>query len=84
MTTFELGSKLREMYENAMDSNQVAMIHLFGILYTDEIDRANATNSEVIRAAGINSSYQTELSKGRKLSKFVYVKPEYLAKYKRQ
>ncbi len=82
MTKIELGNKLREMYENAIGVNQVAMIHLFGILYATEIEKAGATNAEIIKAAQIRPSYHAELSKGRKLARFVSVKPEYLVQFK--
>ena len=37
MTLNELGTKLSEMYNNAPKGNSVAMIHLFGIKYANEI-----------------------------------------------
>ncbi len=33
MTKADLGLKLKEMYDNALDGEKVAMIHLFGIKY---------------------------------------------------
>ena len=37
MTLNELGTKLSEMYNNAPKGDSVAMIHLFGIKYADQI-----------------------------------------------
>lgn len=67
----ELGEKLAYMYYNAPDKEQVTMIHLFGIKFALEIDKQGFTASEVIEASGINKSYATELSKGKKLAKYV-------------
>ena len=37
MTLLELSSSLKDMYENAPETDQSTMIHLFGIKYADEI-----------------------------------------------
>lgn len=50
------------------------MIHLFGIKYGKEIKESGSTFKEVAKAAKINDSYATEISKGAKLAKFVTVK----------
>ncbi len=71
MTINELGSKLKEMYENASKGDSVTMIHLFGIKYADEILNNNYSRKEIIEKSGISPSYLTELSKGINLSKFV-------------
>ena len=39
MTLMELSCTLRDMYDNAPDRDQVAMIHLFGIKYANEIKK---------------------------------------------
>ena len=71
-----LGEKLKEMYENAPQNEQVLMIHLFGIKFAN-IMRENGYNArEIIDAAGIRNSYQTELSKGIKMSKYVEIKKD--------
>ena len=41
MTLSELGKKLSEMYNNANKGDTVAMIHLFGIKYANEIKQSN-------------------------------------------
>ncbi|MGB3751591.1 MAG: AAA family ATPase [Arcobacteraceae bacterium] len=67
MTEKDLIEKLKDMYENAEKGEQVSSIHLFGIEYA-----ADLTNKDIkkiaIEATG-NKSYQTEISKGRKLGK---------------
>ena len=74
MTTKELGRELREMYLNAPKGDAVAMIHLFGIKYADEISNFENAKNEIIQVSGISQSYITELSKGIKLAKYVITK----------
>jgi hypothetical protein len=74
MTVVELGGILKDMYEKATDKDHVAMIHLFGIKYSDEIISNGYTAKEIVKAAGMNESYATEISKGIRLGKYVSVK----------
>ena len=74
MTENELGRVLKEMYEGAPKGYQVANIHLFGVKYASVIGEHNYKATDIIRAAGINSSYATELSKGIKLARYVVPK----------
>ena len=67
----DLGEKLKEMYNNAPGGEKVAMIHLFGIKYADEITRSHSSNKDIAIKAGIPESYGTEISKGVKLAKHV-------------
>jgi 5-methylcytosine-specific restriction protein B len=77
MTIVELAKKLSEMYENAPEGDKVAMIHLFGIRYSNEITKNNYVAGEIIKntklknGSQMNTSYQTEISKGVNLSKYV-------------
>lgn len=71
-TAEQLGKVLKEMYDNAPRMEQVTMIHLFGIKYSDEIK--NAGIKAVVDTSGIHSTYKSEVSKGIKLSKYVQVK----------
>lgn len=75
-TIQELGSILREMYSNAEDKMQVASIHIFGIKYGKKIIEKNFRTPDIIKAAGLNKSYLTELQKAlniyRCLSKNLY------------
>lgn len=73
MTLNELGAKLSEMYNNASKGDSVAMIHLFGIKYANEIKQSNYSKKDIITQSGISTSYLTELTKGVKLAE--YVKP---------
>lgn len=70
MNASKLGSILKDMYENAPDKDQVAMIHLFAIKYADFI-MDKYTAAEIVRASGINKSYGTEVNKGLRLSRYV-------------
>jgi hypothetical protein len=69
METSELGKLLRESYQNAQKTEKVTMIHLFGIKYAEEIKQCGI--AEIIKEAGIFSTYRTELGKGIKLAKYV-------------
>lgn len=74
MNLHELGSILGDMYRTAPDGETVAMIHLFGVKYADEIKSLQASARDIAMAAGINESYATEINKGVHLAKYVTVK----------
>lgn len=74
MTLNELADVLSDMYRNAPHGDSVAMIHLFGIKYAREIKTLEASCKAIAKAAHINESYGTEISKGVKLSKYVIPK----------
>ena len=71
MTLNELGEKLKKMYNNAPTGDSVAMIHLFGIKYANEISISQFSKKDIAIAARIPESYGTEISKGVKLAKYV-------------
>ena len=74
MTLIELGTKLSEMYNNAPKGDSVAMIHLFGIKYADQIKESEYSKKDIINQSGISASYLTELTKGVKLADYVIPK----------
>ena len=74
MTLEDAGRILREMYDTAPEGEKVAHIHLFGIKYASEL--AGLTNTEIVRKAGIHESYHSEVAKGRRLAKYVYLKED--------
>jgi hypothetical protein len=74
MTLNELGAKLNEMYNNAPKGGAVAMIHLFGIKYANEIKESEYSKKDIIKQSGISTSYLTELTKGVKLADYVIPK----------
>jgi hypothetical protein len=74
MTKHELGLILKGMYEGAPLGYKVANIHLFGIKYASIIHSNNYNSIDIVRAAGLNPSYATEVSKGIKLSRYVIPK----------
>ena len=76
MTVNELGKTLKKMYE-LPGANKVAMIHLFGIIYGDEMRNLDIKPIEVIKAADMKESYFAEVNKGIKLSKYVELKDQY-------
>lgn len=69
-TATELGKILAEMYNNAKRKEMVTMIHLFGIQYHSEIQEVGIR--EIIDAAGIPSTYSTEVNKGVNLAKYAF------------
>ena len=76
MTLNELGVKLREMYETK-GANKATMIHLFGIVYGAEMEKAGIKPIEVIKAAQMYESYATEINKGINLARYVALRDEY-------
>lgn len=73
--------KLKELYDNAPRNEQVAMIHLFGIKYGEEILSNKIKPADIVKAAGISDTYRTEVSKAIKLSKYVDIKRDVLKEY---
>ena len=76
MTALELGIKLKALYSHK-NADKVAMIHLFGIIFAQTMDSENIKPIEVLKAAQMPESYQREIYKGKKLSKYVKVRDEY-------
>lgn len=74
MTLNELGKILKDMYDNAPRGDQAAMIHLFGVKYAAEIRESKYTPKDILRSVNMPESYQAEINKGIKLSKYVIVK----------
>lgn len=74
MTLQELGNALSDMYFGSETGETVAMIHLFGIKYAEEIATLGESMRAIALAAGIPESYGTEIGKGVKLSRFVRLK----------
>jgi len=69
MNSLELGKILQRRYQDAQKGEQVASIHLFGIEYGNVIRAKKLKIKHIIENANLDLSYQTELSKGVKLSK---------------
>jgi len=74
LTVMELGSELRDMYQNATNGESVCMVHLFGVKRADEIRSCGASCKDIAKAAGINESYAVEINKGVNLARYVEVK----------
>ena len=76
VTEHELGTKLKEMYENgARKKEAVTYAHLFGIKYAEEIRDNSLSIKEIIKISGIPDSYDVEVNNGIKLKKYVEIKP---------
>ena len=50
------------------------MIHLFGVKYAYEIRKNKYTPKEILKSVNMQESYQSEINKGIKLSKYVVAK----------
>ena len=74
MTLMELAGALRQMYDTAPAKRKATAIHLFGIKYVDEIREAHYTPGDLLRAAGMKTSYAVEINKGMNLAEYVIVK----------
>jgi len=81
VTQTQLAAILNKMYSTAPYGEQVAQIHLFGIIFANEILKNDYKVMDLIQFSGLNKSYATEVSKGIRLSQYVIVKMEYLDKY---
>ena len=79
MTVTRLGQLLRQMYREAPKGEATVMIHLFGIIYAEEIRACGASCLAIVTAAGISESYQVEVNKGVNLARYVTVNPEVAA-----
>ena len=80
MTVNELAARLREMYE-IPGAHKTTMIHLFGVLYAEEIKQADIKPVEIVRTAKMQESYQGEIGKGMRLAQYVQLKKEYHNKF---
>jgi hypothetical protein len=59
MTINEQGAALSNMYHNAHKGDAVAMINVFGIKYTQEIQEGRYSKKDIAEAADIHLSYAT-------------------------
>ena len=68
-TVEKLGKELRTMYDSAEAGMQVCSIHVFGIKYGGEIISHGFKPIEIVKAAGLQDSYYTELNKALNIYK---------------
>ena len=72
MTVDEAARILREMYYAGEGTGlMVTGIHLFGILYADDLESLSIP--DIISRAGLCPSYRTEVQKGKNLAEYVKV-----------
>ena len=74
MDSQELANILNPMYVGAEDGKQVAMIHLFGIQYSDDIRACEDPPATIAKKAKIPETYGTEINKGCNLAPYVTVR----------
>lgn len=56
MTLQDLGSELSRLYRESDDGEAVAMIHLFGIKYAEEIRKSGELMRAIVASAGLQES----------------------------
>ena len=71
MTPDKLAGTLSKMYHDALEGEVTTMIHLFGIKYADEIRDCGVPVTTIVRLSGLRHSYNTEVSKGVRLARYV-------------
>lgn len=63
----EIATYLQNAYNNAATGFQVSAIHITGIKYGKDIKERRISVDRIVRKAGLNPSYTTELTKGVKI-----------------
>ena len=77
MTPEKLAAKLKSMCDNH-PGEKLAMIHLFGILYADQLENCGAPMTQIAKMAfPANPAYHAEVSKGKRLARYVQLKEEW-------
>ncbi|MDA8014638.1 MAG: hypothetical protein MPK09_03370 [Gammaproteobacteria bacterium] len=76
----ELAGKLRGMYDNAPEGEKTTMIHLFGVLYADELKNCGAPVAEIAKNS-VGDAYHTEISKGIRLARYVELKAQHQGEF---
>ena len=74
MNIHEAARILRNMYNNAPHGEKTTAIRLFGIKYAREISSLRL--NDLVKEADIKLSYQTEVSKGIKLARYVTLRED--------
>ncbi|HSZ86944.1 MAG TPA: hypothetical protein VK787_13000 [Puia sp.] len=72
----ELASILAKMYNEAEHREKTAMVHLFGIMYAEEIHEVGPWR--VVVESKLRLTALPEVHKGMRLAKFVTVKAKFL------
>ena len=67
----DLGRILAEMYNNASAGNQSNAIRMFGVKYGGTIIDNGYSAAAIVKASGINASYDAEVSKGISIYKSI-------------
>ena len=75
MNVDQAARELRRMYDRGKRLQEVSQhLHLFGIIYADELRPETLPIGDVIKLAGVPAYTRTEIHKGRKLAKYVQLK----------
>lgn len=71
MTSMELIAILKQWYHNPPEGETATMVHLFGIMYADEIRECGTSIEDITVHAGLSTNYAAEVRKGMRLRKYV-------------
>jgi len=74
MEKLQMAEELKKVMASAPRKEAACYIHLFGIQYGEEITEKGYTAKELVNLAELPYGYQSELSKGIRLSKYVEMK----------
>eukprot|EP00494_Astrolonche_serrata_P025662 UN25923 len=72
----DLANKLSEMYHGAKKGEKIAMIVLFGVIFSNQIKKCDISPAQITKMANISRGYGTEINKGMKLSKYLFPKTD--------
>ena len=64
-------------YRDAPKGEKKTMIHMFGIVYADEIEKCGAKVPEIVGLSDIPNIYDTEVYNGIRLARYVTVRPDW-------
>lgn len=71
----ELSDIISLWYCDAPKDEQKTMLNLFGIVYADEIEKCRAKVPEIVRLSKIGDHYATKVYNGKRLARYVTVRP---------
>ena len=85
MTLEELIAKLKGMHDSAPEGEKTTIIHLFGILYADELENCGVSKTaaakHVAEHAIKRKSYWSEIDKGVRLARYVELKAQHQGEF---
>lgn len=71
MTIDEFAKELSKMYSGEDIVSKTTAIHMFGLKYADELEASGINKKDILQAAGMPDSYETEINKGIRIYKSI-------------